>query len=82
MNRLGANKAAPALKLYGFARFRHREYFAVFQTYVQPEGHRVSRARNGVEAVEMAKTGESGHLAGDGRKHAGHGRLHRDASHS
>lgn len=47
---------APALKL--LVAEDSDESFAVFQTYVQPEGHWVSRARNGVEAVEMVKTGE------------------------
>jgi CheY-like chemotaxis protein len=50
------DQGAPALKL--LVAEDSDDSFAVFQTYVQPEGHRVSRALNGREAVEMAKTGE------------------------
>jgi CheY-like chemotaxis protein len=48
--------STPALKL--LVAEDSDDSFAVFQTYVQPEGHRVSRALNGAEAVEMAKTGQ------------------------
>ncbi len=52
----GGDQGTPALKL--LIAEDSDDSFAVFQTYVQPEGHQVSRALNGREAVEMAKTGE------------------------
>jgi CheY-like chemotaxis protein len=52
----GGDQAAPVLKL--LVAEDSDDSFAVFQTYVQPEGHQISRALNGREAVELAKTGE------------------------
>jgi CheY-like chemotaxis protein len=52
----GDEGGAPVLKL--LVAEDSDDSFAVFQTYVQAEGHRISRALNGVEAVEMVKAGQ------------------------
>lgn len=51
----GDSAATPSLKL--LVAEDSDDSFAVFQTYVRQEGHRVSRALNGLEAVDMAKAG-------------------------